>query len=280
MHRPLVVAAALAALSAGLLLPSTARAAESYDNCSGTIASVPTVIAAQGVWCMKANMASSVTSGDLILVVTNNVTIDCNGFKLGGLAAGPSSLTNGIAAPNRNNVTVRNCDIRGFHRGIIMAGEFGGHLVEDNRLEGNLAAGIVLSGSRNVARRNRVYDTGGSTESPSVTAIDISGDAIDNIIDGVVAADIEYYATGIGLANSGSVARGNQIRNLSGGFQVGINVFDANSAVNDNVVVNEAPQPGRGIWGTSGTFCSANMVAGFTTEGITGCDLVAGNSVH
>jgi hypothetical protein len=280
MQRPLVSAAALAVLSACILLPSPARAAESYDNCIGTIASVPVVIAAQGVWCLKGNLASSVTSGDLILVTTNNVTIDCNGFKLGGLSAGPTSLTKGISAPDRNNVTVRNCDIRGFDTGISMPGELGGHLVEDNRLEGNLRTGIELQGSRNVARRNRVYDTGGGVTAANVTAILVSGDAIDNIIDGVIAVSDSYYALGIGLGDIGSVARGNHVRNLSGGVQVGIDVYGANAVVNDNVIVNETPQVGRGVWGTTGTFCTANMVAGFTIEGITGCDLVAGNSVH
>ena len=36
--------------------------------------------------------------GAAITIATNNVTIDCNGFKLGGLSAGPSTFANGIQA--------------------------------------------------------------------------------------------------------------------------------------------------------------------------------------
>jgi hypothetical protein len=86
---------------------------------------------------------------------------------------------------------------------------------------------------------------------------------------------------GIGLFGIGSAARENHIRNLSGGIaHVGINMYHAYAVISGNVVVNEVNQAGRGIWGVLGTFCSGNMVAGYTTEGITSCDLVAGNAVH
>jgi hypothetical protein len=65
-----------------------AQAAESYDNCSGYIDSVPAVIATQGTWCLRKDLSTAQTSGNAIEIAANNVVIDCNDFKLGGLAAG------------------------------------------------------------------------------------------------------------------------------------------------------------------------------------------------
>src|SRR6185369_12584927 len=96
----------------------TCRAAESYDNCSGTVASLPAVISTQGTWCFKQDLATSITFGNAITVTTNNVTLDCNNFKLGGLAAGVGTHAYGVYAggygAGRSNITVRNCNVRGF----------------------------------------------------------------------------------------------------------------------------------------------------------------------
>src|SRR5690606_35329103 len=98
------------ALPAGLALssfllpaPRPAAAAESFDNCSGFIDSVPAVIATQGVWCLRGNLATNIGSGgsSAITIAANNVTIDCNHFKLGGLAAGNGSQADGIHASDR-----------------------------------------------------------------------------------------------------------------------------------------------------------------------------------
>src|SRR5690606_27324125 len=95
-----------------------------------------------------------------ITIDANNVTIDCNSFKIGGLAAGNGSKANGIYTGDRQNATVRNCNIRGFYHGIDLRGA--GHLVEDNRLDNNLSTGIFTDGDNNAVIRNRVYDTGGA----------------------------------------------------------------------------------------------------------------------
>jgi hypothetical protein len=52
-------AALLLPLAAMFCSPS-ARAAESYDNCTGCINRVPTVITAQSNWCFSKDLVSSV----------------------------------------------------------------------------------------------------------------------------------------------------------------------------------------------------------------------------
>jgi parallel beta-helix repeat protein len=187
-------------------LPQALRAAESYDNCAGTISTLPTTIATQGVWCLKGDLGTAITDGSAITIAANNVTIDCNDFKIGGLAAGDTSTAIGISASSRQNVTIRHCGIRGFQYGISVVGG-GGHLVEDNRLDNNLSVGVYLYGSDNsVIRHNRVYDTGGYPINTNVYGIDAYGnDAIeitDNIVAGVVGTPGYYNAvTGIYLGN-------------------------------------------------------------------------------
>src|SRR5687768_7170485 len=78
--------------------PPTARAAASYDNCTGFVTTLPATIATQGVWCLKQDLSTAITSGNAIAITANNVTLDCNGFKLGGLSAGPASTATGIGS--------------------------------------------------------------------------------------------------------------------------------------------------------------------------------------
>src|SRR6188472_3928576 len=106
--------AAVAVVWASLIAPCAVHAAESYDNCTGFITSLPAVISTQGTWCFKQDLNTSISSGSAISVNTNNVTLDCNNFKLGGLLAGPNSSTIGVYSFNgRQNIAILNCSIRG-----------------------------------------------------------------------------------------------------------------------------------------------------------------------
>src|SRR5688572_24458527 len=111
---PFSVAACLALASA----PAPVDAASSFDSCTGTISSLPAVISASGTWCLQADQTTSLSSGHAISVTANNVTIDCNGFRLGGLAAGPATGTVGVLATDRANLVIRDCHIRGFRYGV------------------------------------------------------------------------------------------------------------------------------------------------------------------
>jgi hypothetical protein len=263
-------------------------AAESYDNCSGYIDSVPATIATQGTWCLRDDLSTAMTSGNAIEIQTHNVTIDCNGFKLGGLAAGPASGAYGIMATgDRRNVTVRNCTIRGFWIGIVLSG--GGALVEDNLLDLNLTRGIEVGGQHNLVQRNHVLDTGCSFCAYS-TAIHVTGDAIDNIVSGMASGATNTYPVGIYLDGIGTVARGNRVQGLvvnGEGNAMGIwaggmaQYFTGQQGIVGNVVTSPVGVTGVGIRGTgvNEAFCSDNHVAGFSILFI-GCQMVAGNAQH
>ena len=139
-----VIALAVAAAPAG---------AETV-NCT-PINAVPAVIALPGVYCFTKSLVTSMASGNAIDIQANNVVLDLNGFRLGGLAAGFSTSAVGIYASNRQNIAIRNGTIRGFLIAISLQNPSGGsqgHLVEDIRADQNTWVGIWVEGSGSIVR--------------------------------------------------------------------------------------------------------------------------------
>jgi hypothetical protein len=261
------------------------HAAESYDNCTGFITSLPAVINAQGTWCMKQDLATAISSGNAITIAANNVIIDCNDFKLGGLAAGISTGTLGIYSLNRSNVTVRHCNLRGFYYGVLLQGAGGsGHAVEDNRFDGNTFISVNVDGDGSVIRRNRVFDTGGSTWQTDAYGISayFTVDILDNTVSGVVARSgggggaIGIYTN---TSDSGNVI-GNRVRGLvkdGTNFAVGIaNVNDTRVEMRDNNVMG-AGELGLSC-GNSNDTAKDNVINGFGIA-LVSCSNVGGNAI-
>ena len=131
------------------------------------ITSVPITITVPGIYCLKQDVSTGITSGAAITINNNNVTIDFNGFRLGGLGAGQSTQASGVYENARSNITLRNGNIRGFKTGIYLNGSNGGpasgHLIENNLVDSSTSTGIFASGSGVVLRGNRVVNTGPGT---------------------------------------------------------------------------------------------------------------------
>ena len=157
MHTTSLLVLLALTLKAGPVLAETV-------NCT-PITSLPAVITVQGIYCFTGHLNTAITTGNAIDIQTNNVILDLNGFKLGGLAAGPGTLAVGISALNRQNITIKNGTIRGFLSGIFLgdAGASQGHVVEDIRADQNTLEGINVQGSGVIVRNNQVVATGGST---------------------------------------------------------------------------------------------------------------------
>lgn len=278
-----------ALVCAAAMVPVPAPAAESYDNCTGFIDSLPAYISTQGTWCLRKDLGTGITSGAAIVIENNNVTIDCNGFKIGGLAGGPGTMAIGIRPfAGVDNTTVRNCRVRGFWLGIATEGG-GGHLIEDNQLDGNTEVGIHVYSPNSTVRRNLVMDTGAGTATANgAQGIVVSGgvDALDNTVAGVVSNGLQTNndARGIVAVDNamGSVV-GNRIRGLvpSGtGPAFGIlDVSTGHSVIRDNIV------QGMGVSGSVGIQCGSasitsrdNVIAGFALA-VDGCTS-SGDSVN
>lgn len=246
-----------------LLSPRPALAAESYDNCTGFINSVPATISTQGVWCLRKNMNTAISAGYAINVTTNNVTIDCNDFKVGGLAGGPGTSTYGIYANGRSNVTVRRCNVRGFYYGVALFGSGGGHLVEDNRFDGNTYAGIYVQGEGSTIRGNDVRDTGGSTDTTgsAVGIIAYDGvDLIENSVSGVAAVPYNGNAKACGILlrgyDTGGSVSGNRVRGLvSSGTETVYGIYNEGAS---RAILRDNDLAGIGVPDSVGLFCQDN----------------------
>ena len=161
MHTTKLVASLLVFLA--LVLIATPVRAETV-NCTA-ITALPAIITVQGIYCFTGHLNTAITTGNAIDIQTNNVVLDLNGFKLGGLAAGTGTDARGIFASNRQNITIKNGTIRGFRKAIVLEGSSSGqgHVVEDIRADQNTEFGIQVQGSGTIVRNNQVVATGGCT---------------------------------------------------------------------------------------------------------------------
>lgn len=275
--------AACAMLLMGILFVANVpavHAAESYDNCTGFIDSLPATISKQGTWCLRKDVSTSISSGYAILLAANNVTVDCNDFKIGGLAAGMNTATVGIGTGDtlRSNLVVRNCNIRGFRRGLVILGS--GHLVEDNRLEGNTYTGIYVVGDGSVIQRNQVRDTGGTNWEQGYAYAITGGETVhvlDNTVEGVLPALQSGNAWAYGIYtfdNAGGSIRGNRVSGLIGSGEGGAfgiqNYASGLISVVDNHVVSGGGKVGISCAGWNNEPAVHNVVLGFVTP-IAGC---------
>lgn len=275
-----------------VLLSAGSVQAESFQTCTGYITSIPATITKQGTWCLSKDVATANAEGTAIDITVNNVTIDCNGFKVGNLAAGLGTQMTGIAARNRLNATVRNCNVRGFLAAVDFSGEpSAGHSVENNRFDNNTAIAVRIEGSGSVVRGNTITDTGESTVTNLSTAIYVGDnvDVIDNLVDGVQPGTgpgaFLPGTVGVLVAGNNAVLRGNRIRNVivpAGGGAYGI--FGAGSGLN-RAADNDLFGLGGASWGV---WCSAkdnislsdNYIGGFGVGRNAHCSNDGNNTVR
>jgi parallel beta-helix repeat protein len=263
-------------LATGLLAPAPAAfAAQSYDNCTGFIDSIPATITTQGTWCLRKDVASSAISGQMITLGTNNVTIDCNHFKIGGLGGGVGTQARGIYASSRLNLTVRNCNIRGFYYGIYASGG-GGHVIADNTFDGNTYVGILVYAAGSTIQRNIVVDTGGSTVVTTAAYGIYAGNGVDvleNTVNGVAASGANASSYGIYTDfNSLGSADFNRVRGLASAGSGSVHgIYNLNSG-RTIVRGNNVQGNGSGVVGSTGIRCFSNqatardnVVHGFAT---------------
>jgi hypothetical protein len=254
------LAVVFAALSAPPALAETV-------NCTNLTA-LPATITVQGVYCLKQDLAKSMTSGKAITIATNNVTIDLNGFKLGGLAGGPNTQADGIYAMNRMNITIRNGTVRGFSHNIRLSGtsatSSSGHMIEGIRSEGARYIGISVQGSNSTVRNNLVFAVGDGLSDHAYGIVAQLGSGLtveENDVSGVVEASQSY---GIYTSDApGSVVLRNIVRGIVSSNSIGIY---SGGIVRDNLISNETIGE-IGVAGEEGSSasCIDNVVRNFQT---------------
>jgi len=252
------------------------RAAQSYDNCTGFITSLPATIGSQGTWCFNKDLNTAITSGNAIAINANNVTLDCNDFRLQGPGApGFDNTSVGIYSADRVNLTVRHCHVSGFDDGVHFAAvaansASAGHTIEDNEFRGS-HRGVWLVGDSSVVRRNSVsigrnYTTGDAVGILAEGGVDI----IDNTVwDVGNSAPAPSNAIGILLSSAdGNSINGNRIHRVSAyaGYAKGISVLSSNK-----ISLRNNELTGSGIDCDNNSDRSKANVINHFTPGISGC---------
>jgi hypothetical protein len=250
-------------------------------NCT-PITSLPATISAQGVYCLTGNLATAITTGDAINITANNVTLDLNGWKVGGQAAGLATGVIGIFS-DAANVTVKNGIVRGFRIGIELDGR--GAVVEDLLIDQNTFEGITVVGQGAIVRRNQVVDTGGSTAVPNVTVFGIVSQGPGSLIEENLVSGLQGTGfggeVGIIIEGANSLARNNFVTDTAkptgGGTSQGIAVLGgtsvnilSNTVTNMNTCISYA-SPGAGLY-------ASNTVAGCDTNFLDGTAGQQGNN--
>jgi hypothetical protein len=289
----LAIACGIAVLAASA---PRVRAAESYANCVGYVDTVPTTIAAPGTWCLRHDLSTNIASGTAIIIASNDVVLDCNGYKLGGLAAGTSTNATGIGSDggNRYHIAIRHCTVRGFNYGLFLApgsGNGGDVVVEDNLFDQNRTYGGVVGGSGNRFVRNRVYNTGGRSGGSAAYGLSGPADYIDNAVDGVAAdpataSNYRAYGIQVGPQSGGSEVRGNRISGLhypGAGGVYGILGGTYDFFVDNRITADAAVPANAGVGITGDTYynggCGGNSIANFGTP-MANCADLGGNANH
>ena len=275
----------------GLLLLSSvtglpALAGQGRDNCTGYIDAVPANVTTGGIWCLRKNLTTSTPSGGVLMFTGNNVTLDCNGYRIEH-----TDVSNNAQALvlTGNNSVVRHCDIRSFYRGVSVSGS--GGLVEDNRFLQTGYLPIYVQSAGGIIRRNHVFGVGNhDSNNGAVTAVVAygSGDVIDNVIDTVTPranASGNASPTALYLYIVSGQVSGNRIRNLvplGTGAAVGIESWGGYPYMSRNHIVgpglNRAGDYSIRCGGGSEQFAGENILSGFAhstsgsfTGSVVGC---------
>ena len=266
-------------------------AAESYDSCVGFIDTLPAVINVQGTWCLRQTLNTSASNGRMISIETDNVTIDCNRFKIGGLGAGAATTAVAIGADSHDKINVRHCTIQGFGEGISITGTGFGHLVENNLLDQNRRIAVSIRGAGSIVRQNTVTNTGGSSTAVDAVGIDSDGDIIDNVVDGISGGTSVTNFSPMGINSGidmsvvaiGVLIQGNRVRNLTpkgASPAFAIHISAGGNLVRDNVVTQPSSTVGIGIGCPDATSIARdNLVTAYVFDLIV-CKDGGGNSLN
>ena len=242
-------------LSTVLLLSSIwplANRAETID-CTA-ITSLPYVISNSGIYCLTDNLSTGITSGSAIDIQANNVTIDLNGWRLGGLPAGNGTQTIGINSLQRKNITIKNGTVRGFYWGILLNDSppyttSQGHVVENIRAEQNTFIGISVTGVGNIVRNNQIVDTADSIHNPSRYGLTIYGQGTRVLNNDIVGVAATGGGIAIGLfveSSNGAVIQRNRIHSITSetGGGRGINITSSNNIITVDNRITDINNPG------------------------------------
>jgi parallel beta-helix repeat protein len=172
------------------------------------ISFVPTNLTVSGSYYLTTNLTQTSSSSG-ILIGTNDVTIDLNGFALIGTNGTADGITRG--GTGRTNICIGNGIVRNWSIGVSMLGA-GSCRLERLIVSGNSSNGISLVG-RSVISECSILDNGGhgiaatgTSLGPVIRSSQFDGNALDGIRVQADALVIGNYCRGTGSTGLGNAA--------------------------------------------------------------------------
>jgi parallel beta-helix repeat protein len=241
LRSTLAVLATPLLLASALLAPTPAAAETTV--CTG-LPTLPTTITVSGHYCVNKNF-SQAFSAAAIIINAHNVVLDCNDHSINNTSGGVT----GVYASNRSGVTVRNCNISNFGRGIAFFetadGASRNNVIVNNAVSKSRLVGIQVAGTSNLIADNRVTENlGGSTGGGYTYGILLSS---------------------FGDNGVGNVIRNNTITNMAPSIYarvIGIYMNDVdNNALIGNTISSLFPPMDLGVYGIIGSTTSIGNAA-------------------
>jgi len=261
------------------------QAAKSFDQCQYYVDSVPAVITTPGMWCLRKNLQVTTPLNSAINIQASNTTLDCKDFMIDGTVIASDQAQWAIISDQQHDVTVRNCNIRGFLVGIaIYSTTSRANSVINNRIWKAYSSGIDVVGDGSTVRGNVLFDGGNRADGEAAGGISVWGavDVIDNLISGISAS--KSSVGGISANDFSGHIVGNRVRGLTAGVishpSVAIYIVGASHAI-----VRDNDISGEGLPLTAGLFCRSasgrlkgNVIKGMETP-LLECDLGQDNDL-
>lgn len=244
-----------------LLLRSAPVAAETL-TCTD-LPTLPVAITVAGHYCLNKNFAQAFATAP-INIGASNVVLDCNNHFITN--TGTATVT-GIYVINKNLVTVRNCVVQGFGRGVgffeSVAGLSRNNRIEQNDIRKSTLAGIQAAGSANIIDGNRVSDN--------------TGDASSSYTYGILLSSFDALGVGNVISNNSvtNIAPSRYVR------VIGIYLLDVlNTTVKGNAISALYPPLDLGVYGIVGSpTVLGTAVVGNTVLSATGLPSAGGGGI-
>lgn len=251
------------------------------------IASFPYTITAPGNYCLDADHVTD--SGGGIAIASNDVSLDCKGHSITKSTRGPWYSVGVGADSNLVNVTIQNCRIKDFGRGLVVGGR--NVRMINNWVDGAMREGIAAGGHSAQVIGNRItntYDDPGNPQAsiavyPYDFGVATSGQVIrDNIVVGAVG-----HSSYVGIAIYGAstpVVMRNQILDLGPpenvvATSIALNVWGSTATTGAVVTGNSlmSRSPGVQALNAAAVLCSNNVAIGLQEGAFASCQAGTGN---
>jgi len=254
------------------------------------IASFPYTITAPGNYCLSADHVTD--SGAGIAIASNDVKLDCKGHSITKSIRGPWYSTGIGSEFNLSNVTIQNCRIGDFGKGIAIGGR--NIRVLNNSIDGAMRDGISSGGHSAHVIGNRVTNTySDDPDHPGGVSISVFPYDVDVVTTGqvisnnVVVGAVDGSDAGIAVyGSSAPLITGNQILELNPAGSMVIsaivlgargNTSTTGAVVSRNSMMVRGPNV-RAVNGVA-ALCANNVAIGLQADAFASCQAATGNTV-